>query len=390
MQSNDEEVKPPSKGLLVWLHVTHVIIWLIQWQWPFIALNAKNSYDTYCADTYFNGYNSPDCSAAAMTSCYEDIRCGLKEDFFGYDNNFFCSSNSDCSDCECVSAQRYQATMIVLFVFLSIGLVLEVVRLMMACAISATFGIHRNDNLLFIACIADGIQLRCVQILNPRKYKEEIIKLHYNQRTIFKYKLCCALPSPWHIMDFMIHELPCFISVFVLLSTEAFNDEPWYQYPLIFIALGLYIANIAIKLRFGNLKPYVSPDIAPVFDAPKLAEKWALVLAGYNAIENNQLTIMQGERVKILGEKNNFGWVLVMNINNQTGFVPFSYLQSVEHQGFIVGQQQQQQPVISSNIDGKSNRKDSLFSEVEGDQRQRLLDKNLFNGNQTIYGGNNQ
>ena len=33
-----------------------------------------------------------------MTACYDDIRCGLKDDWMGYDNGYWCSRDTDC-DC---------------------------------------------------------------------------------------------------------------------------------------------------------------------------------------------------------------------------------------------------------------------------------------------------
>jgi len=327
----DNEIKPPSKRFLLWLHISQLFIWFCQWQWPFVALQAKQDNDTYCRATYWDGYNSPNCSGYEMTECYDDIRCGLKADWYGYDDNFWCSSDSDCSECECVASQTYQATMITLFVFLGIGSVLEIIRLILACVVLGTTP-HYNDNKLFLASIADGVQLRCVQMMNPAKYRKEIINIHYNQRTIFKYRVCC-IQSPWHVLDFLLHHLPVYISVFVLLGTDAFDGESWYQYPLIFISLIIYVLNKILKLRFGNLKPYISPDVAPNFNAPNLDnnnnQQFALVLANYNAVDNNQLSIIQGERVKIMGVKNQFGWILAMKQDGsmQSGYVPFGYLQ---------------------------------------------------------------
>ena len=361
----DNIKRGPSRIWLLWFNLTQILIWLAQWQWPSIANQASNHYNSYCRNTYYDGFNDPTCSDHLINKCHSDKSCGLYYLWDGWDTSTYWSSsdngyyswfmcdpsyNTDsCSNCECIEINLYNGCKISLYVFLSLGLFFEFIRLILTLFLLAST--HNIDNKIIISMVGDGIQFRILKIIAPSKYK---LHLNIDYKPGYFYKFI----NPWFFINFVLHEIPCGICAILLLSfgvTEA--NINWYQHPIItmIIPLIIYLFNIILKIRLTDGRPWISSKriklqaqarlvIAvphgqhggPQFAAPTALVqqqqsinniKYALVQNTFIAKSGDQLSVNQGENVKIIGDKNKFGWILAENGFGKKGFVPYAYLQ---------------------------------------------------------------
>ena len=262
-EDEDESSKPSS--IYAWfIHIVNLYIIISMTLWPIIAQPLITEIENYCKSTYFDGYNSAQCSESAMKSCYQDSKCALYHDFFDRDDNFFCSDDSDCIECKCIES-NIQSCIIALWVFVSIGLVMEFIRFAIALSITSQNQINEHSKILSI--ISDTFAIRLIQCLNPSLYKQYILHIYW-MRKWFGINV-------FIIVKYILVYLPCYICAFIIFGMDTANGFFGF---LLFSTLILQILIIFAKIRYRNGTPYMDPKQVPQFNANALPTQQPVVM----------------------------------------------------------------------------------------------------------------
>ena len=186
-----------------------------QWKWTSIA-KFDDNYDNYCELTYFSGYNSPECSTALLNACSNDKKCTVCHDFFGCDDGtIFCDTNSDCDECKCVGSKIIKRSLISLYVFLGIGVLLELIRTLniLSNVCNKTIDIKNGS----FQWSQDSILFRLIQIFNYSLWKK--LMTAYNNKEFFK-------KSGYWWMDLFFHQIPAHILALIIMANM---DNEFYR-----------------------------------------------------------------------------------------------------------------------------------------------------------------
>ena len=257
--SND--IKTPSSLTAWFVQLSNIIIWMILFRLPNIASEIQSEWSDYCEEEYLADYGDENCSASVMTECHRDRKCGLYHEFFDEDDNFWCEEDSDCEECKCISSETPLSIFITFWVFIGIGLAVEAYRLVfllpqfMCGSFDDTnlqLQIQRVGKQQSFQALTDTILIRLIQISNPRYYKKIIIGV-YNQRMFFSFT------NVFMYVLFIIHRLPMYICLMVLVGEESNNH-------LSLSLAGVIVLEalvIVFKVRYRNGVPAKTPSLVP-------------------------------------------------------------------------------------------------------------------------------